>query len=341
MNTTLVNPAAAPAAPREEDVLLDVQNLKTQLHLQGGRRVVKVVDGVSFSLRRGETLAVIGESGCGKSMLCSSLLQVLPGTARIVEGSVYFQGQDLLQKSPSEMRQLRGKDIAMILQDPLAALDPLFTIGDQMAEPLITHRQMAKASLRSFIVALLRKVQLSSPETRVDQYPHQLSGGMLQRVVGATAISCGPSLLIADEPTTALDPTVQAQFLDVLDELKTENHLALIIVTHDLGVAARLCDRIMVMYAGKVVESGTKRQVLKAPRHPYTQALLHSIPTDKRRGEKLDTIEGQPPNMAELPPGCAFAARCPKVMDRCRAEAPPEVVLEPGRTSRCWLEALA
>lgn len=342
MNATTSKPGtgAAPALPVEGDVLLRVSDLHAHLVLRSGRTVIRAVNGVSLTLRRGETMAIIGESGCGKSMLCSAIMQILPKGARIMSGSIRLDGEELVNAGEARVRHLRGDRMSMILQDPLVALDPLFRIGDQVAEPLRNHRALSRATIREKVVGLLRQMQISAPERRVTQYPHQLSGGMLQRVVGATAISCGPSLLIADEPTTALDPTVQAQFLDLLDDMRTAQGLSLIIVTHDLGVAARIADRIVVMYAGRVVESGPKREVLRSPAHPYTRALLDSVPGAARRGDRLRTIEGQPPDLSVQAAGCAFAARCPSAMPRCRTEEPPEVALSDTRQSRCWLEAL-
>jgi len=320
-----------------DDALLRVEGLEVHLADRDGLRVVRAVNGVDFTLARGETVGIVGESGCGKSMTAMSLMRLLPASARIVDGAVSFAGEDLLAKSEAEMRRLRGQQIAMILQDPMVSLDPLYRIGDQMAEPLRIHKSMSGTALRSKLEALLRAVGISSPERRLRQYPHQMSGGMLQRIVGATAMSCDPLLLIADEPTTALDPTVQAQFLDLLDELKQRTGLSFLIITHDFGVAARLCDRVLVMYAGRIVEQAPVREIFDNPRHPYTQALLSTVPGRQHAsGRRLRTIEGQPPDLADLPPGCSFAARCPKAQQRCHAEAPPELRLGDRHTVRCW-----
>jgi oligopeptide/dipeptide ABC transporter ATP-binding protein len=317
--------------------LLQVKDLKTYIVGRDGLRVVRAVDGVTFHLNRGETLGIIGESGCGKSMTALSIMRILPASARVVSGEIRFNGEDLLAKSESEMRRLRGEQMSMILQDPMVSLDPLFTVGSQLAEPLRTHRGLGGAALAERMTELLSAVSIPSPELRLKQYPHQMSGGMLQRIVGAIAISCDPQLLIADEPTTALDPTVQAQFLDLLERLRESKHLSLIVVTHDFGVAARLCDRVMVMYAGRIVEMGSIRQIFDTPRHPYTKALLASIPDASELGaRRLRSIEGQPPDLSRLPPGCPFAPRCISVVERCRREYPPEFKFEPGHVASCW-----
>jgi oligopeptide/dipeptide ABC transporter ATP-binding protein len=318
-------------------ILLQVKDLRTQIVGRGGTRIVKAVDGVSFDLRRGETLGIIGESGSGKSMTALSIMRVLPEAARIVSGEILFNSENLLKKSDTEMRRLRGESISMILQDPMVSLDPLFTVGSQLAEPLRAHMGLGGSALQERMSGLLAAVSIPSPELRLKQYPHQMSGGMLQRVVGAIAISCNPQLLIADEPTTALDPTVQAQFLDLLEELRDSKNLSLIVVTHDFGVAARLCDRVMVMYAGRIVEMGPIREIFDNPRHPYTKALLASIPDATERGaRRLRSIEGQPPDLSNLPPGCPFAPRCAEVMERCRREYPPAFTIAAGHVADCW-----
>jgi oligopeptide/dipeptide ABC transporter ATP-binding protein len=319
------------------DILLQVKDLKTYLVGRDGRRLVKAVDGVSFELRQGETLGIIGESGSGKSMTALSIMRVLPSSAQIVAGEILFNGENLLTKSDAEMRRLRGEKMSMILQDPMVSLDPLFTVGSQLAEPLRAHRGLGGTALKGRMTELLGSVSIPSPETRLKQYPHEMSGGMLQRIVGAIAISCDPQLLIADEPTTALDPTVQAQFLDLLETLRDRKHLSVIVVTHDFGVAARLCDRVMVMYAGRIVEMGPIREIFDRPRHPYTKALLSSIPdATEHRGEKLRSIEGSPPDLGALPPGCPFAPRCPSVVDVCRRDYPAQTSLDPAHVASCW-----
>jgi oligopeptide/dipeptide ABC transporter ATP-binding protein len=319
--------------------LLELENLSTHYVSARGTRIVRAVEGVNLRIDPGETVGIVGESGSGKSTLALTILRLLPPAAQIASGRMMFEGEDLLQKSETEMRHVRGKRIAMILQDPMASLNPLFTIGDQVAEPIRVHESVGRRTAWSRARGLLEAVRIASPQTRLLQHPHEMSGGMRQRIVGAIGISCEPRLLIADEPTTSLDLTIQAQYLALLRELQRAHGLALIFITHNLGIVAKMCDQLIVMYAGKVVEQGPVRQVFKAPAHPYTQALLNSIPrmTDSRR--RLAAIDGQPPDLAALPPGCAFAPRCPSVVDRCRGASPPEVATGGGRTVRCWLTA--
>jgi oligopeptide/dipeptide ABC transporter ATP-binding protein len=322
---------------KNTDILLQVKNLKTHIMTGDGSRVVKAVDGVSFELRAGETLGIIGESGSGKSMTALSIMRILPNGAEVITGEILFNGENLLKKSDGEMRRMRGEKISMILQDPMVSLDPLFTVGSQLAEPLRAHMGLGGRALRARMTGLLSAVSIPSPETRLKQYPHQMSGGMLQRIVGAIAISCDPMLLIADEPTTALDPTVQAQFLDLLEQLRDNKNLSVIVVTHDFGVAARLCDRVMVMYAGRIVEMGPIREIFDNPRHPYTKALLGSIPDATEHGaRRLKSIEGQPPDLANLPPGCPFAPRCVSVTERCHRDYPPEFAIAAEHRASCW-----
>jgi oligopeptide/dipeptide ABC transporter ATP-binding protein len=317
--------------------LLQLDHLSTHYVSARGSRVVRAVDDVSLGIGAGETLGIVGESGSGKSTLALSILRLLPPAARIAGGSMTFEGEDLLQKSEAEMRRVRGKRIAMILQDPMASLNPLFTIGDQVAEPIRVHESGGRAGAWGRARELLKAVRIPSPETRLNQHPHEMSGGMRQRIVGAIGISCGPRLLIADEPTTSLDLTIQAQYLNLLRDLQQAHGIALIFITHNLGIVAKMCDRLAVMYAGRVVESGPVAEVFDAPAHPYTQALLGSIPrmSDSRR--RLAAIDGQPPDLAALPPGCAFAPRCPSAVDRCRGAEPPQAGLGAGRSVRCWL----
>src|SRR5882762_9400826 len=319
--------------------LLDVRGLTTHYVSARGTRVTRAVEDVSFTLRDGETLGIVGESGSGKSTLALSLLRLLPPAARIVAGAVRFEGEDLLNKPESEMRRIRGKRIAMILQDPMASLNPLFTVGDQVGEPLRVHEGATRRGAWNRARELLGAVRISAPAARVRNYPHELSGGMRQRIVGAIAISCGPRLLIADEPTTSLDVTIQDQYLSLLRELQRAQGLAMIFITHNLGIVARMCDKVAVMYAGRIVESGPVSRIFNAPAHPYTEALLNSIPRMGDSAQRLTAIEGQPPDLAALPPGCAFAPRCAKAFDRCRVEAPPEFRPGGGRTARCWLAA--
>jgi oligopeptide/dipeptide ABC transporter ATP-binding protein len=319
--------------------LLELENLSTHYVSAHGTRVVRAVDEVSLFVSAGETLGIVGESGSGKSTLALSIMRLLPPAARITGGRLLFTGEDLLQISEAEMRRVRGKQIAMILQDPMASLNPLFTIGDQVAEPIRVHEGTGRAAAWRRAGELLKAVRIPSPQARLRQHPHEMSGGMRQRIVGAIGISCGPRLLIADEPTTSLDLTIQAQYLNLLRELQRAHGLALIFITHNLGIIAKMCDRLAVMYAGRVVEQGPVRKVFQSPIHPYTQALLGSIPRITDQGQRLTAIDGQPPDLAALPRGCAFAPRCPKAIDRCRESAPPAVGAGDGRTVRCWLAA--
>jgi oligopeptide/dipeptide ABC transporter ATP-binding protein len=316
--------------------LLRVAGLQTHYTSFGGSRVVKAVDGISFTLREGETIGLVGESGCGKTTTCLSIVGLLPSAARIVGGNIEFDGEELTTKRPREMRHVRGRKIAMILQDPMASLNPLFSIYLQVAEPAYYHQRARGRSLRQRVRDLLQAVRIPSPEVRMREYPHQMSGGMRQRVVGAIAMAGGPKLIIADEPTTNLDVTIQAQYLEVLKDIQRETGVALIFVTHNLGIVAKMCDRMAVMYAGKIVEQGSVRDLFRAGRHPYTQALLGSMP---RLGSKepLFAIPGQPPNLARLPSGCAFHPRCPHAMPRCVEEEPVDRPIDVEWTARCWL----
>ncbi len=317
------------------DIVLDVQDLHTQFQTRWG--TVKAVDGISFTLRRGETLGIVGESGSGKSVTMLSLMRLIqtpPG--RIVSGRVILEGEDLLDLSETDMAKVRGGKMALIIQDPMTSLNPVFSIGNQVAEAIRLHQPIPKTSLRQKVLEVLRKVNIPAPEVRVRDYPHQLSGGMRQRVVGAMGISCQPLVLIADEPTTSLDVTIQAQYLKLLKDLQEESGVSLIFITHDFGIVAKMCDRVAVMYAGKIVEEGDVMAIFDRPSHPYTKALLASVPQLDVDVERLYSIEGQPPALHNLPPGCAFADRCPDVMDRCRAEYPPAMPLSDGHSAACW-----
>ena len=318
------------------DAVLQVAGLQTHFFTFGGTRVVRAVDGIDFTLRAGETLGLVGESGSGKTTTCLSIVGLLPRAARIVGGRVVFEGEDLTRKSQRELRRIRGRRIAVILQDPMASLNPLFTIYRQVAEPAFFHQHLRGRPLRERVQGLLRAVRIPSPEWRMREYPHQMSGGMRQRIVGAIALSGGPRLVIADEPTTNLDVTIQAQYLDLLKDIQRETGVALIFVTHNLGIVAKMCDRVAVMYAGKIVEQAPVRELFDSPKHPYTRALLGSMP---RLGSKepLYSIRGQPPNLANLPAGCAFHPRCPDVMPRCMTEEPPDFRPGDGSVARCWL----
>ena len=316
--------------------VLQVAGLQTHFFTFGGARIIKAVDGVSFTLREGETLGLVGESGSGKTTTCLSIVGLLPRAGRIVGGRVLFEGEDLTRKSQRELRRIRGRRIAVILQDPMASLNPLFTIFRQVAEPAFFHQHLRGRTLRERVQGLLRAVRIPSPEWRMREYPHQMSGGMRQRIVGAIALAGGPRLVIADEPTTNLDVTIQAQYLDLLKDIQRETGVALIFVTHNLGIVARMCDRVAVMYAGKIVEQAPVRELFDDPKHPYTRALLGSMPKLGNK-EPLYSIRGQPPNLANLPAGCAFHPRCPDVMPRCMSDEPRDVVLGDGSVARCWL----
>ncbi len=324
--------------PDERAPLLDVRDLRAYFFTRYG--VGKAVDGVSFVVHEAETLGIVGESGSGKSVTALSIVRALPRPAgRIVSGQVLFEGRDLCGVSETEMRHVRGSRIGTILQDPMMSLDPVFSIGNQVAEPLRWHLRMSGAALRARVIQLLREVRIAMPGDRVAEYPHQMSGGMRQRIVGAIAIACAPKLLIADEPTTALDVTIQAQFLDLLADLKATHGLAMILITHDLGVIARVCDRVAVMYGGRIIETAPVRELLANPMHPYAQALVGSVPRITVRRDDLDAIEGQPPDVRRLPTGCTFHPRCRYVADRCRAEYPPEAEVSVGHHVKCWLHA--
>jgi oligopeptide/dipeptide ABC transporter ATP-binding protein len=317
--------------------LLAVEGLSTWFETRRG--VTKAVDDVSFTLEAGETLALVGESGSGKSVTCLSLVRLVPEPAgRIVSGRVLLDGEDLLRKSAAEMRRVRGKQIAMVLQDPMTSLNPSLTIGTQVADVLRLHQHVRGRSLRDRVLDALRRLRISAPDSRVGQYPHQFSGGMRQRVSSAIALSCAPRLLIADEPTTSLDVTIQAQYLDLLKEVQAAAGVAVILVTHDFGIVAANADRVAVMYAGRIVETGTTLQIFNAPRHPYTQALLRCLPDVDLKQERLVEIGGQPPDLARLPGGCSFAPRCRERHGRCDV-APPSVTVEEGHTAACWLAA--
>ena len=324
------------------EALLDVENLQTYFFTRQG--LVKAVDGVSFALKKGETLAIVGESGCGKSITALSLLRLIPDPpGRIVGGAIRLAGRDLMQVSEAEMRKVRGNDISMIFQEPMTSLNPVMTIGAQIAEVLLLHQGMSKAEAFAKATDMLRLVKIPEPEQRVKEYPHQLSGGMRQRAMIAIALACNPQVLIADEPTTALDVTIQAQILQLIVELQQKLGTAVILITHDLGVVAETAQRVIVMYAGRKVEEAPVGEVFGAPLHPYTRGLLNSIPrldlmrgVDKGEVERLQEIPGIVPALTALPQGCAFAPRCPLASDRCRAEYPPYEQKSPGHWAACW-----
>ena len=320
---------------KEKNTLLQVIGLKTFFFSFARTRIVKAVNDVSFDVHAGDRLAVIGESGCGKSTVAASLLRVLPPSGGTVSGKILFEGEDLLQKSNQEMNAIRGRKIAMILQDPMMSLDPVFTIGDQIGETLKRHTSLRGDCLIQRIKDLLVAVNIQEPSRRIKQWPHEMSGGMRQRIVGAIALSCEPKLLICDEATTNLDVTLQLQYLNLLKDLQKETGVTLVFITHNLGIVAELCTTVIVMYAGKIVERAPVMDVFDSPAHPYTKALLDAAfglqDTRKRR-----PIPGEPPNLANLPPGCSFNPRCIFADDRCRTEEPPEVDMGPGRSAKCW-----
>ncbi len=319
----------------ERDVVLKVDDLRTYFTTRWG--TVKAVDGISFDLRRGETLGIVGESGSGKSVTMLSLMQLIPSPpGRIISGSIVLDGEDLLQKSESEMNRIRGSKIALIIQDPMTSLNPVFTIGNQVSEAIRIHQDIPKRSVMEQALSVLRKVNIPAAETRMRDYPHQMSGGMRQRVVGAIGISCQPQVLIADEPTTSLDVTIQAQYLALLKELQRDSNVGLIFITHDFGIVAKMCDRVAVMYAGRIVEQGTVRDIFNNPSHPYTEALLASVPKMEEDVDRLYSIEGQPPTLHNLPEGCPFAPRCQYTMDKCREEYPAQSSINEGHHASCW-----
>jgi peptide/nickel transport system ATP-binding protein len=320
--------------------LLEVDGLRTHFFTRDG--IVRAVDGVSFSVDPGETLAVVGESGCGKSVTSLSILRIIaspPG--RIVAGRVLFEGRDLLALTEEEMRAVRGNAISMIFQEPMTSLNPVLTVGRQIAESLVLHRGLSQDAAMTRAIEMLRKVRMPEPERRVRQYPHELSGGMRQRVMIAMALACGPKLLIADEPTTALDVTIQAQILELMRDLARETGASIILITHDLGVVAEMAQRVVVMYAGRKVEEAPVEQLFAQPRHPYTRGLLGSMPHlgDSVRGEdskRLVEIPGMVPSLKDEQPGCLFAPRCPNAIARCSQEAPPLTAQGPGHWAACW-----
>ena len=318
--------------------LLEVRNLKT--HFNTGDGIVKAVDGVSFDVREGETVAIVGESGSGKSVTAMSVLRLIPNPpGRIVGGEILFDGVDLLRIKESEMREIRGNRIAMIFQEPMTSLNPVLTIGRQVGEPLEVHQSLDSKGILERCTELLRKVRIPDPEKRLDAYPHQFSGGMRQRAMIAMSLACEPRLIIADEPTTALDVTVQAQILELLKELTRQSASSLVLITHDLGVVARYADRVNVMYAGRVVERGPARDIYNTPKHPYTIGLMQSIPRlDDDAGSRLVPIDGQPPDLSNLPPGCPFNPRCRNAIERCREKLPPLTQVNGEHWKACWVD---
>ena len=323
-----------------QELLLDIRGLRTQFFTDDG--LARAVDGVSYSLEKGETVGVVGESGCGKSVTALSVLRLIPDPpGKIVAGEIMFEGTDLLQISSADMRRIRGNDISMIFQEPMTSLNPVFTIGNQITEAVRLHQGLNKRESLAKAVEALKLVGIPVPERRVHEYPHQLSGGMRQRAMIAMALSCNPKVLIADEPTTALDVTIEAQILDLMRTLQEELGTAIIMITHDLGVIAEMARKVVVMYAGKVVEQAPVQRIFASPNHPYTQGLLQSLPrVDKDVSgakQRLQEIPGIVPSLLNLPVGCKFASRCPSVMPQCKEQEPPLEQVAPDHYSACWL----
>ena len=320
-------------------LLLEIKDLRTAFDTAQGR--IKAVDGVSLKINSGETLGIVGESGCGKTMLALSIMRLIPANGRIINGEIFFLGQDLLKKSDEEMRALRGSEIAMIFQEPMTSLNPVFRVGEQIAEAIRLHQQLPAKEALALSVEQLREVGIPDPEKRAQDYPHQLSGGMRQRVMIAMAMSCHPKLLLADEPTTALDVTIQAQILDLISDLKKKNQMTVVLISHDLGVIAQEAQKIAVMYAGKIVESATVEQIFVKPLHPYTKGLIDSLPArcvgaDKEQQKYLQTIPGSVPSLYNLAPGCRFYDRCSYADNHCAQEEPLLDEIEQGHFVACW-----
>lgn len=316
------------------DVLIDIKNLRTHFFTDDG--VVKAVDGVSFPIYKRKTLGVVGESGCGKSVTALSIMRLISPPGRIVEGDILFEGKNLAALPEPQMRSIRGRDISMIFQEPMTSLNPVFTIGYQVAEAVMLHLKKSKTEAREHTIRMLDKVRIPSASTRIDEYPHQMSGGMRQRVMIAMALACNPKLLIADEPSTALDVTIQAQILDLMRDLQKEFGMSIMIITHDLGVVAELADHVAVMYASKVVEYASVKQLFSEPLHPYTQGLFKSRPSvTSKKGEPLTVIPGSVPNPLRFPPGCKFHPRCPIAVERCKSVEPQLRELRPGHWVAC------
>ncbi|MGX9135924.1 ABC transporter ATP-binding protein [Rummeliibacillus sp. JY-2-4R] len=317
--------------------ILEVQDLHVRFKTYGGE--VQAVRGVTFDLHEGETLAIVGESGCGKSVTSNAIMGLIPQPpGRITNGRVFFKGKDLTKLDKRALRKIQGVDISMIFQDPMTALNPTLTVGEQLTDGLRTHKSIGKDEAYKKAIEILNLVGISNPHERLKQYPHQFSGGMRQRIVIAIALICEPTLLIADEPTTALDVTIQAQILELFEEIQEKTGVSIILITHDLGVVAKIADRIAVMYAGKVIEIGTKREIFYEPTHPYTKGLLHSVPRLDLLEEELEPIEGTPPDLFAPPKGCAFAARCPYAMEVCDYAQPKATYLTLSHYTDCWLQ---
>ncbi|BCB03702.1 ABC transporter ATP-binding protein [Bacillus sp. KH172YL63] len=319
------------------DHVLTVKDLEVSFTTYGGE--VKAVRGVSFDLSKGETLAIVGESGCGKSVTSQSIMKLIPSPpGKVTNGEILFKGSDLLKQSEAQMRKIRGADISMIFQDPMTALNPTLTIGEQLMEGILEHHPIGKKMAKQRAIEMLSLVSIPNPAERMRQYPHQFSGGMRQRIVIAMALACEPDVLIADEPTTALDVTIQAQILELFRKIQNNTGVSIILITHDLGVVAQVADRIAVMYAGKIVEEGTRREIFYSPQHPYTKGLLKSVPRLDLEGEELYPIPGSPPDLFAPPVGCPFAARCEKAMEVCVRVHPPKTQLSGDHHVECWLQ---
>jgi len=316
--------------------ILSVQNLKTYFYVEAGE--AQAVDDVSFDLPAGKTLALVGESGCGKSMTALSIMRLVPDPpGKTVNGEILFEGKNLLDMNDKEMREIRGNDISMIFQEPMTSLNPVFRVGNQIASIVRLHRGLDKKAARDAAIDLLDQVGIPAPESRVDDYPHQMSGGMRQRVMIAMALACNPKVLIADEPTTALDVTIQAQILDLLRKLQRERGMALLLITHDLGVVAEMADEVAIMYAGKIIERAPAETLFAQRSHPYSQGLFDSLPSQSQLGNRLDTITGQVPAATHFPSGCRFHPRCPKAMEVCRQSIPKQTSLSADHDVSCWL----
>ncbi|MCC6153180.1 MAG: ABC transporter ATP-binding protein [Candidatus Hydrogenedentes bacterium] len=324
-------------AAKQKSPVLEVHDLVTHFETDGG--LSRAVDGVSFSIAPGKTLALVGESGSGKSVTAMSIMRLIPSPpGKIVGGSIKLHGRELLALPEPEMRKVRGNGISMVFQEPMTALNPVFRVGNQIGAALRVHRPMSKKEAREYAIELLYRVGIPSPDERVDDYPHQMSGGMRQRVMIAMALACNPDLLIADEPTTALDVTIQAQILDLLRKLQSENGMSILLITHNLGIVAEMADEVAIMYAGRIAEKGPMRSVFSAPSHPYTVGLFKSLPSITRRGQRLYAIRGSVPPATRFPSGCRFHTRCPFVMDTCKANVPPLIPVAADHASACWLQ---
>jgi len=318
------------------DNILKVENLQTSFFTRAGE--FKAVGGVSFEIQEGETFGLVGESACGKSVTALSLMRLLPEPAgQVIGGSITLDGINVLSLTKEEMREFRGSKISMILQDPMTSLNPVFTVGNQIAEPIRQHQGITDPDeLEDEVISALRFLRIPAPEQRIHDYPFQMSGGMRQRVVGAIAMSCRPRILIADEPTTALDATIQAQYLELFSDIQKSTNIGILFITHDFGVVASMCHRVGVMYAGKILETASTSDIFKSPLHPYTAALINSVPRLDVRVDRLYSIEGQPPSLLNLPPGCRFAPRCPDVDEICHEKQPDEIEIHPGHSVSCW-----